>query len=100
VHESSQTMPNLFPGHSFLLRFTRAAGQLRDQELTPSIGTYRYAHINATCLRASPLARWYREFEAAGGDYSEMVVHLEPAADYDGLAVYWGKQNSCLILLP
>lgn len=62
---------------------------------TPCVAHHcRYAHVNATCLEQAPLARWYREFEAAGGRFEDMVVHLEPAADFDGLAVFWGIGNT------
>jgi hypothetical protein len=27
---------------------------------------------------------------AAGGSYQDLVVHIEPQADYDGIAVKWG----------
>jgi hypothetical protein len=27
---------------------------------------------------------------AAGGSYKDLVVHIEPQADYDGIAVKWG----------
>jgi hypothetical protein len=27
---------------------------------------------------------------AAGGSYQDLVVHIEPQADYDGVAVKWG----------
>lgn len=49
-----------------------------------------YAHVNVSCILQSPTARWYRQYTAAGGSYHDLVVHIEPQADYDGVAVKWG----------
>jgi hypothetical protein len=49
-----------------------------------------YAHVNVSCILQSPTARWYRQYIAAGGSYHDLVVHIEPQADYDGIAVKWG----------
>ena len=54
-----------------------------------SIWTRRYAHVNASCLLASPAARWYRQWVAAGGAPEGLHVHIEAAADVDGIAVKW-----------
>lgn len=52
-----------------------------------------YAHVNDSCLLASPTAKWYKAWVAAGGRPEELVVHLEAAADIDGIAVKWGIGN-------
>lgn len=76
-----------------------------------------YTHVNASCLAASPTARWHASWQASmarrrrrrgllrSGDgnrladdaalgaataASQLVVHMEPHADYDGVAVRWG----------
>lgn len=39
------------------------------------------------CLEDSPTAKWWEAYYAAGGRQKDLVVHIEKAADYDGLAV-------------
>lgn len=46
-----------------------------------------YAHVNASCLAASPTARWYRQHMGKDVQWSELVAHIEHRADFDGLAV-------------
>eukprot|EP00877_Chromochloris_zofingiensis_P007296 jgi/Chrzof1/281/Cz01g09240.t1 len=53
-----------------------------------------YAHVSTSCLLNSPTARWYKEYIASSGKFEDMVVHIEPQADYDGLAVVWGAGNT------
>ena len=45
------------------------------------------------CLEDSPTAKWWAEYYAAGGQQSDLVVHIEKGGDYDGLAVAWGINN-------
>ncbi len=47
----------------------------------------RYAHVVPKCLEDSPTAKWWAEYYKSGGKQSDLVVHIEKAADYDGLAV-------------
>lgn len=53
-----------------------------------------YAHVNATCLEESPTAQWWKKYYSRGGNQSDLVVHIERHADYDGLAVVWGIGNN------
>ncbi|KAG2455183.1 hypothetical protein HYH02_000999 [Chlamydomonas schloesseri] len=52
-----------------------------------------YSHVVPKCLEDSPTAKWWEDYYAAGGKQSDLVVHIEKASDYDGLAVYWGINN-------
>ena len=45
------------------------------------------------CLIDSPSAKWWFDWEAAGGKPEDLVVHVERHADFDGLAVGWGIGN-------
>ncbi|KAK9845704.1 hypothetical protein WJX81_000103 [Elliptochloris bilobata] len=51
-----------------------------------------YAHVNASCLRSSPAARWWRNAAASGrlAEKAFLEAHVEQRADYDGVAVKWG----------
>jgi hypothetical protein len=50
--------------------------------------------VKPECLYASPAAKWWQAWEAAGGRREELVVHIERSADFDGLAVGWGIGNT------
>eukprot|EP00798_Chlamydomonas_sp_ICE-L_P002395 gene2395-8703_t len=52
-----------------------------------------YAHVKPECLETSPTAKWWSHFYKHDGRQSELVVHIEKQADYDGLAVKWGLTN-------
>ncbi len=45
------------------------------------------------CLEDSPTAKWYLDYYARGGKQTELIVHIEKGADFDGLAVAWGLGN-------
>jgi len=45
--------------------------------------------VNASCLRSSPTAQWWRQV-GANGRAAGLAAHLEERADYDGVAVVWG----------
>lgn len=54
----------------------------------------RYAHVDPTCLEASPTAQWWKSWlTKVEGDVKQLQVHFEYEADYDGLAVGWGINN-------
>ena len=85
---------------------------------TQHVTCCRYAHVDPSCLEASPtnrcelsvsqlvaatrcrwhrlenlqvsLPRWHQRYEAAGGKHEDLVAHIEERADFDGLAVRWG----------
>jgi hypothetical protein len=52
-----------------------------------------YEHVNASCLLASPTARWYADWTAAGHPPASLIAHLEAESDIDGIAVKWGIGN-------
>jgi len=58
---------------------------------SPAVGGY--AHINATCLRASPTAAWGRAHLGVDVPYASLVAHIEHHADFDGLAVVRGRAS-------
>ena len=43
-----------------------------------------YAHVKPECLEASPTNKWWQEAKPRP---DELDIHIEKAADYDGLAV-------------
>jgi hypothetical protein len=45
------------------------------------------------CLEDSPTNKWFADYYAKGGKQGDLVAHIEPASDYDGLAVVWGINN-------
>lgn len=49
-----------------------------------------YAHVDPSCLRNSPTARWWAETKPTPDD---LVIHIERRSDYDGIAVAWGIGN-------
>ena len=51
--------------------------------------------MNASCLRASPTARWWQAAAGKGqlGERGALEAHVEERADYDGVAVKWGLGN-------
>ena len=53
----------------------------------------RYAHVSPPCLIDSPTNRWHAAYLEAGGSNSDLLVHIDYRADYDGLAVAWGINN-------
>lgn len=57
------------------------------------VGCGSYSHVVPKCLEESPTAKWWAAYYKAGGKQSELVVHIEKGADYDGLAVAWGLGN-------
>lgn len=44
-------------------------------------------------MEDSPTNKWFMEYYASGGKQEDLVAHIEPASDYDGLAVVWGIGN-------
>ena len=52
--------------------------------------------MNASCLRSSPTAQWWRE-AGANGRAAGLAAHLEERADYDGAAVVWGLGHKAAI---
>lgn len=52
-----------------------------------------YAHVDPACLMDSPTAQWWQTHIISTNRYDDLVTHLEPHADYDGLAVFWGINN-------
>lgn len=54
---------------------------------------FRYSHVVPKCLEDSPTNKWFMDYYAKGGKQSDLVAHIEPASDYDGLAVVWGIDN-------
>lgn len=68
--------------------------QLLSQRVCGSPAVDGYAHVEPKCLYSSPAAKWWKEWEAGGGQRQDLVVHIEKSADYDGLAVAWGIGNT------
>mmetsp|Transcript_18462 Transcript_18462/g.44105 ORF Transcript_18462/g.44105 Transcript_18462/m.44105 type:complete len:271 (-) Transcript_18462:395-1207(-) len=52
-----------------------------------------YSHVVPSCLENSPTAQWWIAWRKSGGRLQDLIVHMEPEADYDGLAVGWGINN-------
>ncbi|KAL4858198.1 hypothetical protein ACK3TF_001688 [Chlorella vulgaris] len=50
-----------------------------------------YAHVKPECLEGSPTNQWWQQHKPTPDD---LDVHIERAADYDGLAVGWGIGNT------
>eukprot|EP00775_Hariotina_reticulata_P013419 gene13419-13547_t len=79
--------------HHLISRQHLALQLLMETRTCQSPAVDAYTHINVTCLKRSPTARYYQEYLAAGGHLQDMVVHIEQHADYDGVAVRWGIKH-------
>lgn len=96
---SGQTLQQLTDPHAGALAALGQRGPepslqiLMETRVCGSPATDGYAHVDDKCLLNSPTARWYRDWVAGGGRPEALVVHLEPAADIDGIAVKWGINN-------
>eukprot|EP00192_Tetraselmis_astigmatica_P019605 CAMPEP_0117651294 /NCGR_PEP_ID=MMETSP0804-20121206/2014_1 /TAXON_ID=1074897 /ORGANISM="Tetraselmis astigmatica, Strain CCMP880" /LENGTH=213 /DNA_ID=CAMNT_0005457259 /DNA_START=299 /DNA_END=940 /DNA_ORIENTATION=+ len=82
-----------FAGSPVQELFQRVCGpgySLRTDALPPAEGTRMWSRA---AWSPPPLPGGGAAWEAAGGQASDLMVHMEEEADYDGLAVGWGINN-------